>query len=129
MEKNSFHYLRRLANAWLPPLLWALFIYVVSDQGVLPSFTEVFHDFIFKKMAHMFVYGVLYFLLHRAILVTFREKVSKSVWALALLLTFVYAASDELHQMFVPGRYGTIRDVGYDMLGASIVLLRQYQYI
>lgn len=129
MEKNYLQSLLHLAKAWLPPTLWALFIYVLSDQGVLPTFSEDLYDFIFKKLAHMFVYAVLYILLHRAFSRTFPGKISQKAWVFALLLTFCYAASDELHQMFVPGRYGTIRDVGYDMLGASIVLLRQYQYI
>lgn len=129
MAKNSSPLLLRLANAWLPPVAWALMIYTLSDQGVLPSFTEVWYDFIFKKSAHIFVYAVLYWLLFRGVKLTLQGKFSNRTWAFALALTFIYAASDELHQMFVPGRYGTIRDVGYDMLGAGIVLLRQYQYI
>lgn len=129
MAKKYLHSLLKLSSAWLPPFLWALCIYILSDQGVLPSFDEDWPDFIFKKSAHMFVYGVLYILFYRAISLTFLKKDSTFHWKYALALTFLYAASDELHQMFVPGRYGTIRDVGYDMLGASIVLLRQYQYI
>ena len=136
MERKSLPSLLQLAKAWLPPVAWALFIYLLSDQGVIPSFSEVWHDFIFKKSAHMFVYAVLYFLFHRAVALTLTKNsaeapsnLSSRVFIFALILTFLYASSDELHQMFVPGRYGTIRDVGYDMLGAGIVLLRQYQYI
>jgi VanZ family protein len=129
MPKNLVSSVLHFSKAWLPPLLWALFIYVLSDQGVLPKFDEDFADFIFKKSAHMFVYAVLYLLFYRAISHSLRDQHTPRFWIYALVLTFIYAASDELHQMFVPGRYGTIRDVGYDMLGASIALLRQYQYI
>lgn len=118
-----------MCNAWLPPMLWAVFIFTLSAQGVLPNLTEVFSDFIFKKMSHIFVYAVLYFLLTRAVTISFPQLDTKNSWKVAMILCFIYAVSDELHQMFVPGRYGTIRDVGYDMLGAGIVLLRQYQYI
>jgi VanZ family protein len=37
---------------------------------------------------------------------------------LALALVFLYAASDELHQVFVPGRTGQISDVVVDVAGA-----------
>lgn len=37
---------------------------------------------------------------------------------LALALVFLYAASDELHQVFVPGRTGQISDVVVDVSGA-----------
>ena len=129
MGKKSLKLSVRLLNAWLPPFLWALIIFLLSSQGVLPSFTEVLHDFIFKKLAHITVYAVLYILLYRAVTGTFRPLEHDRNWKIAFSLCFVYAISDELHQMFVPGRYGTIRDIGYDMLGAGIILLRQYQYI
>jgi VanZ family protein len=129
MVKKSSSFSLRWVNAWLPPFLWAAIIFLLSSQGVLPSFTEVFHDFIFKKLAHITVYAVLYYLFYRAVGLTLLRDSIEDRWKVALSLCFVYAISDELHQMFVPGRYGTIRDIGYDMLGAGIILLRQYQYI
>lgn len=41
----------------------------------------------------------------------------------ALLICLVYACSDELHQTFVDGRSGEVRDVCIDMGGALISLL------
>jgi VanZ family protein len=38
---------------------------------------------------------------------------------LALAIVFLYAASDELHQVFVPGRTGQISDVVVDVAGAG----------
>lgn len=129
MAKKSLKLLLLWANAWLPPFLWAGVIFLLSSQGVLPSFTEVFHDFIFKKMAHIGVYAVLYYLLYRAVGLSLLPHNEDLRWKTAIGICFIYAISDELHQMLVPGRYGTIRDIGYDMLGAGIVLLRQHQYI
>ena len=39
-------------------------------------------------------------------------------WLAAVLFSFVYACSDEFHQIFVPGRAGMIRDVLLDTSGA-----------
>lgn len=77
----------------------------------------------------MFVYAILYLLLHRAVSITRPAASLKTQWALPLVICLLYAISDEIHQTFVPNRYGTIRDIGYDMLGASIALLRKYRYI
>lgn len=40
-------------------------------------------------------------------------------WALGI--TVLYAASDEFHQLFVPGRAGRISDVCIDSIGVAIV--------
>ncbi|MEX0895449.1 MAG: VanZ family protein [Patescibacteria group bacterium] len=119
-------------KAYLPVAAWALTIFILSSQGSLPGFSVSAADFVFKKSAHMFVYAVLYYLFWRAVQKTHPTPTTSQTfihWALPLGLTLLYAASDELHQTFVPYRYGTIRDVGYDMLGACIVFLRQYRYI
>lgn len=129
MSKKIASQLLIWCNAWLPPVVWAISIFLLSSQGILPSLTEVWHDFVFKKLAHIGVYAVLYILLYRGVSLTILKYHETRRWQLALVLCLLYAISDELHQMVVPGRYGTLRDVGYDMLGASIVLLRQHRYV
>ena len=115
--------------AYSPPFFWAVFIFILSAQDVLPSFELSTIDFIFKKLSHIFVYAVLYFLLNRAVNQSVSPATATKHWYLPLLLTAVYALTDEFHQQFVPGRYGTLRDTGYDLLGALIVFMRQYRYI
>lgn len=39
---------------------------------------------------------------------------------ISILMCFLFAASDEWHQTFVPGRSGELFDVGLDTLGAMI---------
>lgn len=39
--------------------------------------------------------------------------------ALALCLCFLYAITDEIHQLFIPGRSGQITDVLIDTAGAA----------
>ncbi|MDI1321017.1 MAG: VanZ family protein, partial [bacterium] len=41
---------------------------------------------------------------------------------LALLLAAVYAATDEFHQSFVPGRTASLGDVLIDITGAFVAL-------
>ncbi|MGN0814800.1 MAG: VanZ family protein [Candidatus Coproplasma sp.] len=40
----------------------------------------------------------------------------------ALLLSFVYACFDELHQNFVNGRAATLYDVGIDAIGFTLMI-------
>lgn len=114
-------------KAFVPAVLWALVIFIFSEQEMLPSLTLSALDFVFKKTAHMFVYAVLYLLLLKGF-----QKIGcnlQKVWLKILIICFLYAVSDELHQATVSGRTGTARDVGYDMLGASLIFLKQFGYI
>jgi len=113
----------------LPPLVWAGVIFIISNQQVLPG-TDVFlYDFLLKKSAHMLVYAVLYWLVYRGVKLTTNSSSVFLHWTLPLVICLVYAVSDEFHQHFVPGRYATMRDIGYDMVGAGAVFLRKYRYI
>lgn len=95
-------------------------IYFLSSQSNLPSPHNAGLDFIFKKLAHIFVYAVLYILYYRAI----NEKRKQKEWLLPLVLTIAYAISDEIHQTFVASRTPTLRDVGFDTLGAVVAMLK-----
>jgi VanZ family protein len=67
-------------------------------------------DLVLRKLAHAAEFAVLGFLLLRAVR---REGV-------ALVLGIAYAASDELHQHFVPGREGAPLDVLIDAVGVAV---------
>jgi len=119
----------KLGSAYLPPLAWALLIFSLSAQSSLHGLEISTLDFIAKKIAHMFVYAVLYFLFHRAFERTLPAKYQWLSWILPFVICFGYAISDEFHQSLVPGRYASSRDVGYDMLGATIAWLKIYKYV
>lgn len=121
--------IKKLINAFAPPMLWAVVIFIFSSQTALPGFEESALDFIFKKTAHIFVYLVLYLLVKRGVDMVFNKKSEKMLLYVPVLICLLYAFSDELHQSLVPGRYATLRDVYYDMLGVSIAFLRKYNYI
>ncbi|MCR5798056.1 MAG: VanZ family protein [Eubacterium sp.] len=74
-----------------------------------------------RKCAHALEYAVLAMLFFG-----FWDSFRTSKWRvfmIAGLCTLLYAASDELHQMFVPGRDGKVLDVINDCLGACMGLL------
>ena len=75
--------------------------------------------FIVRKTAHFTEYailGILFYLLYRQIL---PQKNGLRLVVLAILSSFLYACTDEIHQLFVPGRSGQFTDVLVDTLGAS----------
>lgn len=50
----------------------------------------------------------------------------KYTLAMSIFLSFLYACTDELHQIFVPGRSAQFRDVLIDTLGASFGIAITY---
>ncbi len=115
--------------AYLPPILWATLIFILSSQSVIAGFQESAYDYVFKKLSHILVYFVLYLLLKRAVDKTTNSKTSTKQLYVPILICLLYAASDEFHQSLVPGRYATIRDIGYDMIGVSVAFLKKYNFI
>ncbi|MEY8390914.1 VanZ family protein [Lachnospiraceae bacterium 45-W7] len=73
---------------------------------------------IIRKGAHMGEYAFLAFLLcvHLSCYGVNRRKMA----LLSLGLTACYAASDEIHQLFVPGRAGRLTDVCIDTAGGIL---------
>lgn len=71
-----------------------------------------------RKCAHLSLYlilGILIIsLLHEYMVINIRVVI------LSLLISFLYACSDEIHQLFVLGRSGEVRDVLIDTLGACL---------
>lgn len=80
-----------------------------------------------RKLAHFSIYTVLGIttMLH---MFTYAISKSKKMGS-SLVIGMLYAISDEIHQLFVPGRSGQITDVCIDTIGVlfgiSIVLVVQ----
>lgn len=69
----------------------------------------------FRKSVHLSAFGVLAILFYKS----FSTKPYIKAW----VFTTLYAATDELHQVFIPNRTGTVIDVVIDSIGAIIGLL------
>jgi VanZ family protein len=69
---------------------------------------------------HAIAYSALMLLVVRAVARAEWSHVTLGALALAWLITVVYGATDEWHQMFVPTRHAELRDLGADAIGALI---------
>ena len=102
-------------------IIWMGLIWFFSSRPHLHSGLE--QDFILRKSAHAVEYGVLTWLAFMAV-----GRSTKMAVISAALFALMYAGVDEWHQSWVPGRYGTPRDVAIDAVGivavASILLFR-----
>jgi VanZ family protein len=101
---------------WLTVIVWMGMIFTLSATPSIATPLEPLYDFLVKKLAHLTVYGILTALLFWALRIHIRHK--GHALLTATFIAILYACSDEWHQTFVPGREGSVRDVGIDAIGA-----------
>lgn len=82
------------------------------------SLDEDLLTFLTRKAAHIFVYFVLGLLVYN-LLRTYGMGAKKTI-VFSALMAFGYASFDEIHQLFIPGRSGELRDVLIDTMAASV---------
>lgn len=73
---------------------------------------------IIRKLAHFSIYALM-----GICWTNFLHSMNlsrKQCFVIAIFMCFLFAASDEWHQTFVPGRSGELLDVGLDTLGSMI---------
>lgn len=134
----------------IPVIIWMVFIFYMSSRtgnesteqsSIISTFltnllekvrqdgtqeTERLNavlETVIRKAAHMVEYAILFLLSYLAMV-----KISKSENRIynkltAALISLLYACTDEMHQLLVPGRSGKMRDVAIDMIGVIFVLL------
>jgi len=125
---------------WILLIIWMIIICVMSNQpatisdsqsmGVLYLFSKVginingifgeLANFVVRKCAHFTEYMILALLAFNVIKLYFNIK---QVVILTIVFVFLYACSDEIHQLFVLGREGAIRDVIIDTCGGIVLVL------
>lgn len=130
-------------------LLWMGFIFYMSSRNavestkmsdgmadtfigrilsVFPSLTGEGLLYDIRKYGHIFEYTVLgiivtlFFLELEKVKELFKSKAGSKilVYLSSTLVCFLYACSDEFHQLFVPGRSGKFGDVVFDSVGYGI---------
>ena len=74
-----------------------------------------------RKIAHMTEFGILFLLLMIPAGLLVRKLASRT--GIVFFVSFLYACSDEIHQLFVEGRAGRASDVLIDMLGVAAAAL------
>ncbi len=103
---------------WLPAavVMAVIFLFSSTSSSDLPNYG--LWDTLVKKGGHMTGYALL------ALSYWYWLEFDPNKGWLAWLLAVLYAASDEFHQFFTPGRHSSIQDVLiYDNLGALLAVL------
>ena len=80
----------------------------------------LFVEFLFRKAAHIFTYGLLAILLYLALIPYKLRKVSKVL--IILVVVTMIAGTDEWNQSRTAFRTAAIQDVGIDFAGGVIAL-------
>ena len=106
-------------DPWAPPLALMVVIFALSAQPDLSTGLGVW-DLVGRKIVHMSEYGLLCALWWRALRTLAADR---TALGLAVLISLAYAATDEVHQLFVHGRHGTPVDVGIDAVGMAVAAL------
>ena len=84
---------------------------------------------IIRKCAHFTLYAALGFFTYnfvrtiRSKIIKNRENTTKTFLIASQIFCTTYSLTDEMHQMFIPGRSGEIRDILIDSLGALTGIL------
>lgn len=134
---------------WLiPPVIWMAVIFMFSGQtgiesadqseyvtgGIMAAINRLFSlnlssdsielvdiiiDTIVRKLAHFLEYLILAVLVYIAVSKVW-SIVKNRGYILSTLVVFLYASSDEIHQLFVPGRFGCFADVLLDTAGGAM---------
>ena len=133
--KDTEDNMKKTKMWWFLTIGWCAFIFYQSGRDAVQSSWEsrnltifinyiifkitglnetVLSELVVRTCAHFLEYLVLGFLLYNS----FRDKrrVIQSL-TLSFAAGLLYAATDEIHQYFVPGRSPRITDVGIDWLG------------
>lgn len=79
---------------------------------------------IVRKLAHMFIFGVLAFFVYM-FLKSIGVKDADAI-IFTLLICFIYGCTDEFHQRFVHGRTSQFFDVCVDTCGSYFAILMVY---
>lgn len=99
---------------FIPAIIWMCVIfYFSSRQTTGIGGDSYWYRFLILKTFHLIEYAVLFFLIDFAI----NKKIT------SILISYLYAVSDEIHQSFTPGRMPKFTDTLIDLLGILIGFL------
>ena len=102
------------------PILWAILIFILSS---IPGNEYPSTTFDYAPIAHF----IEYFILTILILNIF-EKITFKNFLLTLIITILFAISDEIHQSFVINRSASFLDFLIDAL-AILVAIKIYLFL
>ena len=115
-------------------IIWMILIFIMSNYtstasahqsglivNVIASIFKIDNlnllSHIIRKLAHFTEYFILGILTIRVII---DYKLNNYY---AIIICILYAISDEIHQIFIPGRSGEVRDVLIDITGTTLGII------
>lgn len=115
----------------IPVIIWALAIFIMSSfnaeesanqsnfiVNIIASIFKINNisllSLIIRKLAHFTEYLILGVL----VINMFTKNNVRKSYILSILLCIIYATSDEIHQIFTPGRACQIKDILIDSIGS-----------
>jgi len=98
--------------SWTITLFIAIAIFYISSQSFPQGAPGP--EFALKPIIY---HLTAFFFLNLFLLISITKGKTKSLILTAITIAIIYAISDEVHQLFVPGRSGTISDVLIDLIG------------
>lgn len=127
-------------------IIWLYLIFYLSNQsGAISSYEsnsiieqiliflkvdrncyELIHNIV-REFMHFFEYFILGFIIY----INLIEYKVKDIYLITILTSFIYSVSDEIHQVFVPGRTFEYLDISLDLFGVilSILTIHLIKYI
>jgi len=109
--------LKRILRLWLPVVVYAGLVYYLSSLSQVPGAGRL-PDY----LSHPAEYLFFTLLLLRALHGGRKQPVATSTNLAAIGLSVLYAISDEFHQLHVPRRTASVKDVLSDTLGAVLAV-------
>ncbi|MCX7959481.1 MAG: VanZ family protein [Deltaproteobacteria bacterium] len=102
---------------YVPVGLYLVLIYIISSLSFDVSGLPVLSS---DKLMHILEYALLGFLFMRAYLNTAGKEFKVRGIFTTVFFTFLFGASDEYHQLYVPGRIVSLGDIAADVTGGFI---------
>ena len=78
-----------------------------------------------RKLAHFMIYLILGILIYNLL----KQYRISNILIVSILICLIYALTDEIHQLFVFGRSGELKDVLIDIIGSSVGIFINYHII
>ncbi|MCK4640510.1 MAG: VanZ family protein [Candidatus Marinimicrobia bacterium] len=102
----------------IPAILYSILIFFLSSipQSKLPPVRL----FSFDKIVHLIEYLLYGMTLMLAYSRSTSDKIIHNAFKLSLMTGIIYAATDEIHQLYVPGRDCSIFDFAADAAGVFL---------
>lgn len=104
---------------WVIEFVYKIYDFFVNGKGYDYNTFWFYYFKPIRKLAHFSEYGLLGMLAYTNV----KEYFKKKHILYALIISVLYAISDEIHQLFVAGRYCSFVDVLIDASGAFCAIL------